>query len=77
MRGGPRPGAGRPARDLDGPTVAARLADVRLPGETGEAFAARLGTNRRNLVRALDKGLTTATLERWIARATIDRRDPE
>jgi hypothetical protein len=49
---------------------------VRLPDESGDAFAARLGTNRRNLVRALDKGLTTATLERWIARATIDRRDP-
>ena len=65
-RGGPRPNAGRPPRDLSPEAAGARLDAARLPGESWAALARRLGVARQAIHRACREGACAATVERWV-----------
>ena len=71
MRGGKRPGAGRPhgaTTRLPAAEVAAALDDLRQPGETWAALARRLGVARQTIDRARRSGVSERVLMGWRGR---------
>lgn len=72
MKGGPRPGAGRPrgaTTRLPAADVAARLGALRSPGETWADLARRLGVSRQAVSRAVHRGATERTVSEWERRS--------
>jgi transposase-like protein len=68
VRGGPRPGAGRPPGQLPRYTpdeTRAILAALLTPGETWADLARRIGVPRQVVSRAICKGATVVGLGRW------------
>jgi hypothetical protein len=68
MRGGPRPGSGRPpgaTTRLTPEATRARLDTLRAPGESWAALATRLGVVRQAVSRAVTKGATERVIVAW------------
>ena len=79
MRGGSRPGAGRPrgaTTRLSPEVTRATLEPLRLPGESWAAFGRRVGVPaRQSIGRALARGATLVQLSAWSRAAGADAID--